>query len=101
MITELDGLRRNATALGSAASAAITYLESAIRTHARHLKVQTSRGNYLKDLSIRSEAIDFAGSSADGLSHDFARSMDDVILRAVGWQQTHFSSRLEIGRAHV
>ncbi|KAL8283301.1 hypothetical protein RQP46_005711 [Phenoliferia psychrophenolica] len=94
VITELDGLKKNASALGSAAAAAITYLEASIRQRSRHLKVQTSRGNYLKDLSIRSEAIDFAGS--DAFAHDFARSMDDVILRAVAWQQDHFVSRLAL-----
>ncbi|KAK4701626.1 hypothetical protein P7C70_g4605, partial [Phenoliferia sp. Uapishka_3] len=99
VVTELDGLKRNATALGSAADDAVTYLETAIRQRSRHIKVQTSRGNYLKDLSIRSESIDFAGSAeggGDALSHDFARSMDDVILRAVAWQKDHFTSRLAL-----
>lgn len=95
VITELDGLRKNAAPLGLAASEAIEYLESAIRTHSRHLKVQTSRGNYLRDLSIRSESIDFS-ATAEGLSHDHARNMDDVILRAVAWQQEHFTSRLAL-----
>jgi predicted ribonuclease YlaK len=93
VVTELDGLRKNPAPLGSSAEDALSYLESAIKTHSRHLKIQTSRGNYLRDLSIRSEAIDFAG---DGLSHELARSMDDVILRAVTWQRDHFSSRLSI-----
>lgn len=99
VITELDGLKRNEAPLGVAASDAIEYLETAIRTHARHLKVQTSRGNYLRDLSIRSESIDFSASAEgldQGFSHDFARNMDDVILRAVGWQQEHFTSRLAL-----
>ncbi|BGP16794.1 hypothetical protein JCM10213v2_004798 [Rhodosporidiobolus nylandii] len=124
VITELDGLKRNSTALGAAAVQVIDYLESAIRTHARHLKIQTSRNNYLKDLAIRNESIDFAplhpaaglaspvsaaadlltgSSSADeddaraaAPSADQARTMDDVILRAVAWQQQHFTSRLAL-----
>ena len=106
VITELDGLKKNAASLGTAASEAIAYLEAAVRTYPRHLKIQTSRGNYLKDLAIRSENIDFAGNGGDfdavvGFSHDFARSMDDVILRAVAWQKDHFTSRLAIVNPHA
>ncbi|GAA5994917.1 hypothetical protein JCM5350_006614 [Sporobolomyces pararoseus] len=110
VITELDGLRRNSTPLGIAAGEMIEYLEQRVRTHSRYLKVQTSRGNYLKDLAIRNESIDFASSSPQqqyeqeevgegelfSSSTDHARSMDDVILRAVSWQKDHFNSRLAI-----
>lgn len=94
--------------MGASASEAVEYLETAIRTHARYLKVQTSRGNYLRDLSIRSESIDFSGNAeldasnlaggvgGQGFSHDFARNMDDVILRALSWQSEHFTSRLAL-----
>ncbi|KAM0789307.1 hypothetical protein ACM66B_000146 [Microbotryomycetes sp. NB124-2] len=98
VVTELDGLKRNETDIGSAAHEAILYLETAVKTCSRVLRVQTSRGNYLHDLTIRSESIDF---SAEGdrpgsgyFSHESARSMDDVILRAVAWQQEHFTNRL-------
>lgn len=105
MITELDGLKKNATALGAAALEAIAYFEVTIRTHSRHLKVQTSRGNYLKDLTIRTENIDFSGQasgdlSGAGFSHDFARSMDDVILRAVAWQREHYFIPIQISSAN-
>lgn len=99
VVTELDGLRRNPTALGVAAAEVIDYLELAVRGYSRFLKIQTSRGNYLKDLAIRNESIDFGGGGASALdsspsaSHDIARSMDDVILRAVTWQRDHFTSR--------
>lgn len=100
VITELDGLKRNAGPLGAAAVDAISYLETAIKSHPLHLKVQTSRGNYLKDLAIRSETIDFGGNGGDlgvnTFSHDLAKSMDDVILRAVTWQKDHFTSRLTL-----
>ncbi|GAA5948689.1 hypothetical protein JCM3765_004975 [Sporobolomyces pararoseus] len=111
VITELDGLRRNSTPLGIAAGEMIEYLEERVRTHSRYLKVQTSRGNYLKDLAIRNESIDFASPSPSQghqqhsnqeeeeellLSSNHARSMDDVILRAVSWQKDHFNSRLAI-----
>lgn len=95
VITELDGLKRNSTPLGTAADEAIDYLEQAVRGYSRYLKVQTSRGNYLRDLSIRNEAIDFDGSGATS-SHDHARSLDDVILRAAQWQKEHFSNRLAL-----
>lgn len=97
-MTELDGLKKNPAPLGTAANDAVVYLESAIRQYPHHLKLQTSHGNYLKDLSIRSEQIDFAGNGGEdgGFSADFARSMDDVILRAVAWQKDHFTSRLAL-----
>ncbi|BGP48819.1 hypothetical protein JCM10450v2_004695 [Rhodotorula kratochvilovae] len=97
VITELDGLRRNPTALGLAAAEVIDYLELAVRGYSRYLKIQTSRGNYLKDLSIRNESIDFAAEGAGSASsHDVARTMDDVILRAVAWQREHFSNRVAL-----
>ncbi|GAA6004372.1 uncharacterized protein JCM10292_001450 [Rhodotorula paludigena] len=100
VITELDGLKRQSTPLGFAAAEVIDYLELAIRGYSRFLKIQTSRGNYLKDLAIRNESIDFSESaslSADGFSsHDVARSMDDVILRAVTWQRDHFTNRVAL-----
>ncbi|GAA5987663.1 hypothetical protein JCM10908_007156 [Rhodotorula pacifica] len=95
VITELDGLKRNSTPLGIAADEAIDYLEQAVRGYSRYLKVQTSRGNYLKDLSIRNESIDFDGADPAS-SHGFARSLDDVILRAASWQKDHFSNRLAL-----
>lgn len=95
VVTELDGIKRNSTPLGVAASEAIDYLEQAVRGYSRHLKIQTSRGNYLKDLSIRNEAIDFDGADPAS-SHDSARSLDDVILRAASWQKEHFSNRLAL-----
>jgi len=56
------------------------------------LKVQTSRGNYLSDLRIRKEEIDFEGSSTD--EFQVARNLDEIILRAVSWQDSHFVDRL-------
>ncbi|PWZ02136.1 hypothetical protein BCV70DRAFT_157162 [Testicularia cyperi] len=110
VITELDGLRRNDNALGQEAERAIQFLETHIRASAKRLKVQTSRGNYLTDLSIRSEDIDFgwqaAGSSGgttssarkhgvdSSNSKSFAaRNVDEVILRILAWQTEHFVDR--------
>jgi protein SMG6 len=89
VVTELDGLRANEPPLGEAAAEAVSYLESHLRPFAAVLKVQTSRGNYLYDLAIRSEQIDFAGSPTVP-GGPGARSMDDVILRAAAWQLEHF-----------
>lgn len=100
VITELDGLKRNATPLGIAARAAVGYLESAIQLYPSYLKVQTNRGNYLNGLAIRAEDIDFASNTT--LSHDYAANMDDVILRAVSWQQEHFANKLGAAeRRHI
>lgn len=102
VVTELDGLKRNSTPLGVAANEVIDYLEQAIRGYSRFLKVQTSRGNYLKDLAIRNESIDFRGGADGsfegevGSSNDVARTMDDVILRAATWQKDHFTNRVAL-----
>jgi len=87
VITELDGLSRNTSPLGNAATDALSYLISAVPTHSTSLKVQTSKGNYLHNLTVRSEHIDFR----DGTSQD--RNMDDLILRSALWQAEHFVDR--------
>jgi len=62
---------------------ALNYLISAVPAHST-LKVQTSKGNYLRTLSVRSENVDFS----HGSNHD--RNMDDLILRSAAWQAEHF-----------
>lgn len=123
VITELDGLRRNDNNLGQEAERAIQFLESRIRTHAKYVKVQTSRGNYLSDLSCRSEDIDFTwqGSGAavtalSSLAPDAsprldatasgsesksvaARNVDEVILRILAWQRDNFVDRRNLLRS--
>ena len=88
VIMELDGLASNASPLGEAATAALDYITSHIRSHSTSLKVQTSRGNYLSSLSIRTEQVDFAGDEAS-----WERNMDDLILRAAIWQDEHWIDR--------
>ncbi|KAN0064555.1 hypothetical protein ACQY0O_002183 [Thecaphora frezii] len=108
VVTELDGLKRNANALGAEASRAIQFLESRIRSHAKYLKVQTSRGNYLTDLSIRSEDMQL-GRPLDVFAQEeqpstqkslAARNVDEVIVRCLGWQTDHFVDRLALFAAH-
>ncbi|KAI0303402.1 hypothetical protein B0F90DRAFT_1911396 [Multifurca ochricompacta] len=86
-IMELDGLATNATPLGEAAKAAIAFVASHVRSHADALKVQTSRGNYLSSLSVRSEQIDFDDPDS------WERNMDDLILKAAIWQDEHWIDR--------
>ncbi|KAG0072519.1 hypothetical protein BGZ89_005387 [Linnemannia elongata] len=61
VITELDGLKNNPAPLGPAAAAALDYLEGclAMRPKLRRLKIQTSRGNYMNDLSFRVESFNY------------------------------------------
>ncbi|KAG0273360.1 hypothetical protein BGZ95_010818 [Linnemannia exigua] len=61
VITELDGLKNNPAPLGPAAAAALDYLEGclAMRPKPRRLKIQTSRGNYMNDLSFRVESFNY------------------------------------------
>jgi hypothetical protein len=88
VITELDGLSKNPAPLGTEASSAVAYLEARIRTHALCLKIQTTRGNYLTDLLIRAEHLDFHSNSADA-----GKSMDDMILNVAAFQREHFVDR--------
>lgn len=112
VITELDGLKKRssdqepqARRLGEEALEAIKYLEQSIKSYSKILKIQTSKGNYLRDLSIRNEQInfqDFGATSgnpgqtgANGfITTNAARNLDDVVLRAASWQLEHFSNRL-------
>lgn len=118
VITELDGLKQNLDAVVSEnAIIALSFLESAVKTKSRWLKVQTSKGNYLSGLECRTEDIDFSGSASTSLSPDSkdapregdrahgaavqsssssARNLDEVILRCYTWQVEHFADRLAI-----
>ncbi|KAL7413909.1 hypothetical protein BDY24DRAFT_388530 [Mrakia frigida] len=98
VITELDGLSNQPAPLGTEASKALAYLTSHIRTHSRTLKVQTSRGNYLADLTIRAEDITFSFSNS--YNPERARNMDDLILRACSFQEEHFVDRTGILRVN-
>lgn len=64
------------------AQEAIAYLKQSMVKFRKNLKIQTSHGNYLTTLSVRSENIDF----------DSARSMDDVILNAAVWRSQNIAS---------
>lgn len=93
VIMELDGLSSNASQLGEAAQTAMAYISSHIRSHALSLKVQTSKGNYLTTLSVRTEEVDFdANSGAE-------KSMDDLILKAAIWQDDHWVDRSSMLKA--
>ena len=87
VVMELDGLASNANALGAAAKDALAFLLARVRSHAAALKVQTSRGNYLASLAVRTESVDFDGPGA------LERSMDDLILKAAIWQDEHWTDR--------
>ena len=65
VIVELDGISSSPSQLGEAAQAAIAYLSVHIRSHPASLKVQTSKGNYLTSLSVRTEEADFTNGSVE------------------------------------
>jgi len=88
VIMELDGHAKNDSPLGQAASAATAYIVSHLRTHSKSLKVQTSKGNYLMNLSVRTEQVEFNSGEASS-----ERNMDDLILRAAVWQNEHWADR--------
>jgi protein SMG6 len=74
--------------LGEAAQAALAYLTSHLRMHSLLLKVQTSCGNYLPTLSVRTEQVDF-GSIRSNVGAGGEKSMDDSILKAALWQDEY------------
>jgi protein SMG6 len=78
-LSDLDSLKGSGGQLGDSAARVVIWLEQNSRPH---LKVQTNRGNYLADLSIRLEEFDFQSS--------LASSTDDLVLQAAKWQQEHF-----------
>ena len=90
VIMELDGLSSNSSQLGEAAQAAMKYISSHFKSHSTSLKVQTSKGNYLSSLSIRTEQVDFQDEAS------WERNMDDLILRAAIWQDEHWIDRSAI-----
>ncbi|KAI0665042.1 hypothetical protein C8Q70DRAFT_904630 [Cubamyces menziesii] len=86
VVMELDSQSTNQSELGQVAGAALQYISTHVRTHATSLKVQTSRGNYLSNLNVRTEQVDFSSGNAE-------RNMDDLILRAALWQDEHWVDR--------
>ena len=52
VIMELDSQSSNVSQLGDAATAALRYITSHIKSHAILLKVLTLRGNYLSNLNV-------------------------------------------------
>ena len=88
VIMELDGLASDSSPLGEAAKAASASITSRLRTHGTSLKILTSKGNYLSNLNIRTEQVDFNGHETS-----WERNMDDLILRAAIWQTEHWVDR--------
>ncbi|WWD17242.1 hypothetical protein CI109_101680 [Kwoniella shandongensis] len=91
VVTELDGLSKEPAPLGANAKAAVTYLETHIHTHSLCLKIQTTKGNYLSDLLIRTEHLDDGSTSNN--SETVARTMDDRILNIASFAKDHFADR--------
>ncbi|KAG7092251.1 hypothetical protein E1B28_008616 [Marasmius oreades] len=87
VVMELDGLKSNALPqLSQAADDALKYITSHIRSYSSSLKVQTSKGNYLTSLNVRTEEVDFASGKSE-------RSMDDLILKTAIWHDKHWIDR--------
>jgi protein SMG6 len=84
VITELDGLKVNSSPLGSAASEALTFIESNL--HERKLRVVTQQGTGLTNLAFRSQQL-MPKSTEDGASNIDAfiiESVKDQIERHTG-----------------
>ncbi|CAB4406875.1 unnamed protein product [Rhizophagus irregularis] len=80
VVTELDGLKYNPPPLGHAAHEALEYLNETLST--KKIRIQTSKGNYLTDISF-SEEFDF------GNGEDKKKNLDDLILGICLWHSKH------------
>lgn len=87
-------MSKNPAPLGTAAQSAVTYLEGRIRSHSLCLKIQTSKGNYLSDLLIRTEHLDFRAGNIN--PEAVSRTMDDLILNIASFQAEHFVDRSQL-----
>ncbi|GBC10647.1 hypothetical protein RclHR1_00980024 [Rhizophagus clarus] len=80
VVTELDGLKYNPPPLGNAAYDALEYLDEILSS--KKIRIQTSKGNYLTDISF-SEEFDF------GNGEDKKKNLDDLILGICLWHSKH------------
>ena len=88
VIMELDGLATSdSPKLAEASKAALSFISSNLKTLSNSLKIQTSRGNYLSSLNVRTEQVDFSDRDS------WERNMDDLILRAAVWHDEHWFDR--------
>ncbi|KAF9179997.1 hypothetical protein BGZ51_006521 [Haplosporangium sp. Z 767] len=103
VITELDGLKNNPAPLGPAAAAALSYLEEsmAMRPKPRRLKIQTSRGNYMNDLSFRVESFNFE-KQKQKQQHQHKRSASNGAggFGSSGQEEDEYDGDEEIMRNH-
>ncbi|KAG0251239.1 hypothetical protein BG011_007754 [Mortierella polycephala] len=103
VITELDGLKNNPAPLGPAAAAALSYLEEsmAMRPKPRRLKIQTSRGNYMNDLSFRVESFNFEKQKQQQQrQHKRSSSNGAGGFGSSGQEEDEYDSDEEIMRNH-
>ena len=85
---ELDGLAMSdLPQLAEASKAALSFISSNLKALSTSLKIQTSRGNYLSSLNVRTEQVDFSDRDS------WERNMDDLILRAAVWHDEHWFDR--------
>lgn len=111
VITELDRISRLSpsadaqSAISPAmAQSVLPQLEQLVKTHHSVLKVQTSRGNYLRDLSMRSEDLEYSGGSGSASTsataqHAYSRiprGVDDVVVAAAKWQVENWLDRRQL-----
>ncbi|KAI8339982.1 hypothetical protein BC941DRAFT_419090 [Chlamydoabsidia padenii] len=80
VITELDGLKGNAPPLSTVAGNALELIETTLAASKQlrrdMIRIQTSRHNFMHDISIRSEQLDYSENN---------RNLDDLILSTCLW----------------
>jgi predicted ribonuclease YlaK len=91
VVAELDGLSKQTAdreAAGLQARAALSYLKDNIRKYSTQLKVQTTKGNYLTHLNVRTEMRENGqGPGGRGVN------MDERILGVAEFQRDQWVDR--------
>jgi len=63
------------------------FVASHVRSHSNTLKMQTSQGSYLSSFSVCAEQVNFDDPNS------WKRSMDNLILKVVVWQDDNWVNR--------
>lgn len=95
VVTELDGLSKETSETsGSQARAALSYLQDNLRKYSTQLKVQTTKGNYLAYLNVRTETRDNStGAHGGARGRGGSANMDERILGVAEFQRDQWVDR--------
>jgi len=93
-ISELDDLVQSGEPSSKQmAQTATEYLDTIMKAGTKSIKILTSKGNYLTNLMIRSEDIDYQHAPGKTKAAKYESKMEELLLTATKWQADHFIDR--------